>query len=360
MKKILLSFVILFSGCAFVAQWPAYLVNRNESGKVFRGVFHVHSAFSHDSSATFEDLIGNAKKANLDFVVVTDHNNTLAAIAYEKSNLPRDPLLVFGNEVSSSEGHIIMLGVYEEPPEDRESGQEVIDWAHEKGGYAIIPHPFSPKSDWDNWNVRNFDGIEIYNFFHSIYDSSLIEFGLEFAFLPPKYFLQMLDRPMAKSLPLWDERLQNGRLAGVGGTDAHIHFHFGKFTPENLLLSYQSVTVFALAEALENQNIVDAIGKGRSFTAFEIEGDASHFSFTAEAGGKIYQMGDSVPAAQPFSLKVRAPQPSTLRLIHRGRVILEAEGTELNYQGGEAGAYRVEVLKKGKPWIMANPIYVEA
>ncbi len=352
-------FLVLFSGCAFAVRWPAFAVKSNKSEKVFRGVFHVHSFYSHDSKADFSDLIETARKANLDFVVVTDHNNTLAKEAYDRSSLPRDPLLVFGNEVSSSEGHIIMLGVYEEPPPDRESGQEVIDWAHEKGGYAIIPHPFSPKSDWDNWNVQNFDGIEIYNFFHSIYDSSLIEFGLEFAFLPPHYFLKALDRPMAKTLPLWDERLEKGRLAGLGGTDAHTHFKFGNFSPENLLLSYQAVNVFALADSLEPEKIVEALGKGRSFTAFETEGDAGQFSFTAEAGGNKYRMGDTIPVGSEITFRIQTPLPARILLIHHGNVILEHEGVEAVFKTGEAGAYRVEVQKNSKPWIMANPIYAE-
>ncbi len=360
MKKFLLIFILFLSGCAFAVRWPAFEVKRNPSGNVFRGVFHVHSEFSHDSNASLKDLIAAAQKSHLDFVVVTDHNNTLAKDAYERENLPRDPLLVFGNEVSSSEGHIIMLGVYEEPPADRESGQEVIDWAHEKGGYAIIPHPFSRKSDWDNWNVKNLDGIEIYNFFHAIHDISKIEFGLEFAFLPPSLFLNVLDRPMPKSIPYWDEQLAKGvKLSGLGGVDAHTHFKIGEFCPENLMLSYQSVNVFALADSLDAGKIIDAIGKGRTFMAFEIEGDASNFAFTAESQGKTYTMGETVPKGGEVKFEVKIPVPAHVRLIHKGRVIFEMEGSALKYDAGEPGAYRVEVSKGSKPWIMSNPIYVE-
>ena len=222
---VLFSFLLL-SGCAFAVRWPAFNVNP-PSGKVFRGVFHVHSEFSHDSKASLEDMIGAAEKAHLDFAVVTDHNNFLAADAYQKKDLPRRPLLIFGNEISSSEGHLIALGVYEEPPPDKEAGQELIEWIHEKGGYAIIPHPIGKKSYWKNWDVKGYDGIEIYNFFHSIYDIPTMEFGLEFAFLPPNLFLKALSRPMEKSLELWDQSLQNGKVAGFGGTDAHVHFKIG-------------------------------------------------------------------------------------------------------------------------------------
>lgn len=351
--------VFLLSGCAFAVRWPAFLVKRHESGKIFRGVFHVHSSFSHDSKADLEYIIRMAQKARLDFAVVTDHNNMLAAYAYRKKDLPRDPLLIFGNEISSSEGHLIALGVDEDPPPDKEAGQELIDWIHEKGGYAVIPHPLGKKSRWLNWDVKDFDGIEIYNFFHAIYGIPKIKFGLEFAFLPPGRFLKVLDRPMGKSLELWDRSLANGKVAGLGGTDAHVHFKTGGFSPENLLLSFQSVNVFALADKLEASKIIEALGKGRSFTAFEALGPAADFSFTAESEGRTYPMGGTLSQSPGIRFHAKTPEPAALRLVHNGHVIFEIEGTEFSHQGEGAGAYRVEVYKSGKPWIFSNPIYIE-
>ena len=37
------------------------------------GVIHVHHAPSHDSGATFEEVLAAADQAGLDFVVLTDH-----------------------------------------------------------------------------------------------------------------------------------------------------------------------------------------------------------------------------------------------------------------------------------------------
>lgn len=358
-KILALCLLVLLPGCTFVVRFPAFEVKRNPSGKVFRGVFHVHSDVSHDSKASLEYIYNTAKKANLDFVVVTDHNDTAAAQLYETSGLPKDPLLIFGNEISSSNGHLIALGVHEIPPPDKEAGQELIDWIHEKDGYAVIPHPLGrkEKSRWLDWSVRRFDGIEVYNFFYNIFDNSLIEFGLEFAFLPPSIFLKVLDNRMTRYFELYDRVLQEGKVAAIGGTDAHLRFQFMGWSPENLLLSFQSVNTLVMTDSLAPEKIVEAIGKGRCFTAFEAFGDASDFVFQAEQGKRFYTMGDTLAVDFRKRFTVRAPQPSVIKLLRNGEVVSETQGTELSYEDDQAGAYRVEVYKGKKLWIISSPIY---
>lgn len=356
-KKILICLLVITQGCAFVVRFPAFNVKRNPSGKVFRGVFHVHSSLSHDSKASLSYIYEMAQKAHLDFVAVTDHNTAGGLDAYEKSGLPKDPLLIFGNEISSSNGHLIALGVHEMPPADKESGQELVDWIHEKGGYAVIPHPLGKKSRWQDWNVRRFDGLEVYNFFHNIFDNNLIEFGLEFAFFPPSIFLKVLDNDMTRYFELYDRVLKNDRVAAIGGTDAHLRFQILGWSPENLLLSFQSVNTLVLADALEPGKIIEAIGKGRCFTAFEIFGDASDFVFQAEQGKRSYIMGDNLAADFPMKFTVKVPQPAKIRLLRDGHVILEKEGIEAVYNGTEPGVYRVEVYRDKNLWIISSPIY---
>lgn len=354
-----IALLALLPGCTFVVRFPAFEVKRNLSGKVFRGVFHVHSDVSHDSKASLEYIYKTAKKANLDFVAVTDHNDLSAAKLYETSGLPKDPLLIFGNEISSSNGHLIALGVNETPPPDKESGQELVDWIHEKGGYAVIPHPFGrkEKSKWLDWSVRNFDGLEVYNFFYNIFDNSLIEFGLEFAFLPPSIFLKVLDNKMTRYFELYDKVLQDNKVAAIGGTDAHLRFQFMGWSPENLLLSFQSVNTLVLADSLEPSKITEALGKGRCFTAFEAFGDASDFVFQAEQGKRFYTMGDTLAVDFKKRFTVRVPQISTIKLLRDGKTVLEQEGTELFYEDDQSGAYRVEVYRGKKLWIISSPIY---
>ncbi len=352
-------FLLLFSSCTFVVRFPAFEVKRHPSGKVFRGVFHVHSNLSHDSKASLEYIYKIAQKARLDFVAVTDHNNIDGADAYEKSGLPKDPLLIFGNEISSSNGHLIALGVHEIPPPDKESGQELIDWIHEKGGYAVIPHPLGRKnkSKWLDWNIKRFDGLEVYNFFYNIFDINLIEFGLEFAFLPPSIFLRVLDNNMTRYFELYDRVLQHDKVAAIGGTDAHVRFQWLGWTPENLLLSFQSVNTLVLADSLDSKKIIEALGKGKCFTAFEAFGDASDFKFQAEQGNRSYTMGDNLAADFRMNFTVKVPKPARIRLLRDGEVILEQEGMQVTHEDTRPGVYRAEVYQGKKLWIISSPIY---
>ncbi len=148
-----------------------------ESGhQVFRGVFHVHTRFSglRDSKASLETVIRKAQKANLDFVIVTDHNTLAGAAAYRKMKTPARPILFFGDEISTRDGHLIALGISEEPPK-KLSSQALVDWIHQKHGSAILAHPFSPRTPWSNWDIRDFDGFEIYNFAHAVYFQNKIK-----------------------------------------------------------------------------------------------------------------------------------------------------------------------------------------
>ena len=110
--------LIGFSSCSFVIQTPSVPSPKHAKANLFRGVFHVHSKFSHDSKAPLKLIIKTAQKAGLDFVVVTDHNNLNAVSSYQNMNRPDRPLLIFGDEISTwSDGHLIGLGIKTEPPE---------------------------------------------------------------------------------------------------------------------------------------------------------------------------------------------------------------------------------------------------
>ena len=58
-------------------------------------------------------------------------------------------------------------------------------------------------------------------------------------------------------------------------------------------------------------------------------------------------------------LSVKLPVAAEIRLIHTGQVIALQYGDSLSYTASEAGAYRVEVERNQKLWIISNPIYLD-
>jgi hypothetical protein len=362
--------IYILSGCAFVVRIPSFKVDKTKRPEnLFRGVFHVHSEYSHDSHATLEHIVQTARDADLDFVVVTDHNffknvratdhrPLLAHTAYQKIKKPDDPLLVFTSEISTESGHVIALGIKEEPP-DLWHKEKVLSWIEENGGHPIIAHPFSAQKPWTQLYLKQIDGVEIYSFADVYYERNTTDLILKGIFLPPKFFLEAVAASPDKALRYWDERLESQPVNAFGAADAHIRWIVGGFPIENLLLYFQSVTTYAWADTLHEENILEALIKGRSFIAFEYRGVAQSFSFEAKTKEKSFLPGSMLTLSDPIVLQIKLPETADVRLIHNGKVMQREIAKSITHQVKEAGVYRVEVYKKEKIWIISNPIYVE-
>ncbi len=125
-----------------------------------RADLHVHTTFSKDSIITPKDLVYYAKKAGLNAIAVTDHNQVEGArrIAKETSFL-----IIPGTEVSSLNGHIVGLNVAELIPRDL-SADETVERIHAAGGIAIACHPFALfKGSIGKYVTAKFDAVEAIN-----------------------------------------------------------------------------------------------------------------------------------------------------------------------------------------------------
>jgi len=361
-RKLFLLLVIClpcWSGCALMM--PARAATAPEFGRDgwYRGITHVHTEFSGDSVISLKNSIKTAEKAGLDFVVVTDHNTISGRKVYREGNYRRYPLLVFGMEISTLDGHILALGVTEDPPKGL-SAQQYVDWIHAQGGFAAVAHPGSVKNPWRDWDVKGFDGLEVYNFGHAFYPHNKLKLGAQMLFLSPRSFLRSVQRYPEASINIWNREMTSRPAFLLGGTDAHVRFDLFGWSPEDVFLYFQSVSTYVLAEELNEAGVVGALVKGRSFIAFESRGNASGFSFTASEGVKEYQMGDKIPPGPSILFSVTAPEPAEIRLFHREKLVRKTEGTKLRYEGREAGPYRAEAHREGGLWILSNAIYVEA
>ena len=102
---------------------------------------HVHSEGSYDGHEPVELILEHAAEIGLDAVVITDHDviresKRAAEIAAEYGLIG-----IPGVEVSTAHGHLLAIGVDRMPPRGRSYG-ETVGWIHERGGVAIVPHPF--------------------------------------------------------------------------------------------------------------------------------------------------------------------------------------------------------------------------
>lgn len=124
---------------------------------------HIHSKYSSDSSLEIEDILRTAMNKGLDGIAICDHNTIEGGCNGKKLVKELDlPLIVLpGMEISTTRGHIIVLGVMDNMPQDR-TPEETIQTAKQKGGITIAAHPFKFRSI-GVINGLDIDAVETFN-----------------------------------------------------------------------------------------------------------------------------------------------------------------------------------------------------
>ena len=100
---------------------------------------HVHTNFSKDGESSIEDILKKAEEVGLDVIAITDHDTIDGA--KKALSCSTTVFVIPGIEVSTKQGHLIVLGVTEIIP----SGLDVVDTveiARKLGGLLILPHPY--------------------------------------------------------------------------------------------------------------------------------------------------------------------------------------------------------------------------
>ena len=100
---------------------------------------HIHSNFSKDGESSVEDILLRAEEAGLDAIAITDHDTVDGA--KKALAIASSVLVIPGIEVSTRQGHLLVLGVTEIIP----AGLDVVETigiARRMGALLILPHPY--------------------------------------------------------------------------------------------------------------------------------------------------------------------------------------------------------------------------
>jgi len=120
---------------------------------------HVHIR-RNQSLAELREVL---RTRQLDGLAVTNFHNVSYAY-FIRERLP-EFLIIIGQEVESSAGHILAVGIADLIP-DRLSPQETITRIHGQGGLAILPHPYLLRNSifYQRYRpVLAFDAVETFN-----------------------------------------------------------------------------------------------------------------------------------------------------------------------------------------------------
>lgn len=339
----------------------------------WRGAVHVHTTAS-DGGGTPEEVVAAAEAAGLDFLVITDHNNADAKPLEGRRGRVR---VLVGTEISTTAGHVVAVGV--RAPTYRFSGDvdDAFADVQELGGVAFAAHPASPRSDfrWSGWTKPGPWGVEVLNGdsqWRAAGWGPLLRTAALYP-LNPRHALLGSLTPPGEVLAQWDRVLAQRPAAAIAGVDAHSRLPVSRKRAVRFP-SYESL--FGLVSnhvllpsppsggsAEEARAIADALGAGRSYVAVDAMAPGVGFAFLADAKGRVFTVGDTVPAVPPPTLRAggRMPEGTRVRLVKDGRVVQEGVGTQA-LEDAAPGVYRVEAYVPGRevPWIVSNAIAVQS
>lgn len=165
---------------------------------------HVHTTASDGTASPAEVLEWASEATDLSVVAICDHNTNEGALEAAAIAHRYRIEVVVGQEVESSDGHILGLWTPEMIMPGRPAAETVAD-IHRQGGLAIIAHPFAPR--W--WHKHGLCRGEA-----AVYDRVAFD-GLEVANSTPLLFLANVH-----ARRYWQEHRL--RLAATGGSDAHM------------------------------------------------------------------------------------------------------------------------------------------
>lgn len=165
---------------------------------------HVHTTASDGTATPREVLAFVSTHTDLAVVAICDHNTNEGALEAAEYAHEYGVEVVVGQEVESSQGHILGLWTPELIAPGM-SAAETVDAIHAQNGLAVAAHPYAPK--W--WHKHGLCRGET-----SVYDTVPFD-AVEVANSTP-----LLLAANFRARAYW--RANRERLAATGGSDAHM------------------------------------------------------------------------------------------------------------------------------------------
>jgi len=344
--------------------------------EVYRGAVHIHTTYS-DGSEAYGTIMSRASHLGLDFVVFTDHDTLGEGVSAE--GWRHNAFAVIGGEVSPSRNHYLALGC-SNLPRPEVGPEQYVPQVINQGALGFIAHPYDVSSRylgldsyaWDHWNVTEFGGLEVWNFFSQWVGRCQNLYRTIIGLASPGTYLT---GPDPQTLACWDQVGLNRRVPGLAGVDAHGGRKWGGLPLILTNYSKQMATLHNYIQTPEpwsgsvdhdRRLILEALGEGRAYLVNNLIGTAFDFDFWGEARGARIPMGSEVfpnggESGGPINLHAKTPKRAKIRLMYNGKEELATAASSLKYRAVRPGVYRVEVWTGWgwkKPWIFSNPIYL--
>jgi len=343
----------------------------------YTGNVHIHSKYS-DGRLSIKEIAFLAKDAGLDFIIITDHQ-TLEGFLNHEEGYTNDVLVMVGMEVNEACNHYLALDVEKTIENNENDPQKVVDEVNRQNGIGVIAHPVEKGSpfinkgrtyEWNDWSVRGFQGIEIWNYFSQYRDgfASILK-GLYLLHNPHA----ALKGPYKKTMKILDRYQNDGHMVvAFGSSDAHgTQLKLGPLIINiaSYALCFRCINMHILSEkklsgkaAVDKEIIYNALRRGNSWISYDYFQNSKGFRFYLQCGGSLWSIGSKVRYQENMRFQVKTPAVARVKLIRNGSVWQYSDGQLHIFSGISKGVYRVEAYHRHmlgyRPWIFTNSIYI--
>ena len=342
---------------------------------------HVHTYLS-DGHATYQEIADAAIETGIDGVIITDHNVFVQRKEGFYSHDDKKVVILSGQEIhdqyrNPQKNHLLVFQPKIDYSLFAQNPFLLIQKIKTTGGLSFIAHPVDPELkvigepniSWEDWNVRGFTGIELWNGFSEIKFRSHNFLQLLFYVLFPDYLTM---QPLPATMKLWDTLLvDNPSCVAIGGSDAHAlqkkilwlrkvifpYTHHFRAVNNHLLLNEPLSLDFAVAR----KQIYQAFKNGNLFIGYDKPYPTKGFRFYGQGLNQTFQIGDKIEIGEGITLQIILPIATECNLLRNGEVVKSWTGTnKCTYITKIPGIYRVEVYIQyhgsRRGWIYTNPI----
>lgn len=352
-----------------------------QEAKMFQscGAIHIHTKFS-DGTGDVYSVSRAAKKAGLDWIIVTDHNSMEI-----EEGIFNDVYVIKGQEISpKNKNHYLVLGA-NEVIEPCENPQVYVDETRKIGGFGFAAHPdegfcvdekgnICPRKNshhcipWENKDIIP-DGIEIWNWFSNwadnLDDRNLLSLAHAFFF---KH--KIVKSPSEITLKWWDKLNNKGEkiIPALGGVDAHALLIKDYFVP---LYIFPYTTCFKTINNIINlkeplskdfklakQQILSAVIKGNNLIINKnFNDDIPQVCISNEETTAF--CGEEIILTQETYLNVETKKQNDIKVLLNGEEIYNKKSKKIKVPIVKKGKYRVELAYREKGFAYTNPIVVK-
>lgn len=334
----------------------------------YYGAIHIHTKYS-DGTGDVNTISNAAKKAGLDWIIITDHNSLEA-----EEGIYNGIYVIKGEEISPQNGnHYLALGI-SNPISPNDDAQTNINNVRNQGGFGFAAHPDERESrknkhkplPWYNRNIKP-DGVEIWNWFSNwgdnLNDKNIFKLAYSY------FFKNKIITSPKNELNWWDKLNKTDRdiVPAIGGVDAHalkIYRYVLPLTVFPYKTCFKTITnVITLDSALSQDfetakaQILNAIKQGKNLI-INRKIYNSVPEVTISNSKSVATCGEAISLMPNTYLNIQSRNEIEAKVIIDGIKEHQLITKSCKIKLTKAGKYRVEFLHSGRSFAYTNPIQV--